>query len=184
MGRRLSDGFWLSGSLVPENIDVAESFGSVRGPVALIEADFLENGLQSAPSGNASGNATAIKQNPYPRFKRCTSKDPNAICPYDSLLVGLQALQSKVNADCPDCVKYVFNKLGSGAIRNSSPGLSAGFPVFLTARAQLLKSPNFASRGQPPRRPQMRATAATDDLGYIGPRSKCRRFFLRRNQVS
>lgn len=37
------------------------------------------------------------------------------MCAGDSILVGLQALQVKLAADCPDCVKYVFGMIGHAA---------------------------------------------------------------------
>ena len=177
MGDAYRTGSGSLDSLVPENIDVAESFGSVRGPVALIEADFLENGLQSAPSGNASGNATAIKQNPYPRFKRCTSKDPNAICPYDSLLVGLQALQSKVNADCPDCVKYVFNKLGSGGDQKQFSRFISRLPGFFDGTRSTLKIAQLCEQRPTSSTPTDASYGCYDDLGYIGPGPSVADFF-------
>src|SRR5438093_806445 len=47
-------------SVVPDDIELAETFASVRGPISLIDPGFLENGLYRSPNGNVSGNGAAI----------------------------------------------------------------------------------------------------------------------------
>ena len=47
-------------SVVPDDIELAETFASVRGPISLIDPGFLENGLDRSPNGNVSGNGAAI----------------------------------------------------------------------------------------------------------------------------
>jgi hypothetical protein len=49
-------------AVVSPNITLATTYAAIRGPLPSISQDFLENGFDSSPSGNASGNNTAVWQ--------------------------------------------------------------------------------------------------------------------------
>lgn len=100
--------------------------------VSALPPDFAST-FAALASGNQS-NTTAVKPNPYPRLKSCIQSNGTSTCPYDFLLVALQALQMKVGSNCPDCVNKVFSKIHSGAdqsqfskfINRYPPGLFDG----------------------------------------------------------
>jgi hypothetical protein len=88
---------------------------------------------------NQSANGTAIKESPYPRLKSCIQPNTNTICPYDSLLVGLEALQSKVAGNCPDCVRYIFSKMNSSSDQMQFSRFIGRFPGFFDGTKSTLK---------------------------------------------
>lgn len=110
------------------------NLGSVE-QFAVVPVDYAAT-FAALAGANQSGNGTAIKENPYPRLKSCVQPNSTTMCPYDSILVGLEALQSKVSGDCVgsdsvnDCAKYVFTKIGSA-------GDQQIFSRFISRRAGL-----------------------------------------------
>ena len=46
-------------SVVPSDFILATSLASARGPITSIDPNFLENGLDSSPSGNLTGNGSS-----------------------------------------------------------------------------------------------------------------------------
>jgi len=93
--------------------------------VSSLPADYAPT-YAALGGGNPSSNGTAIKENPFPRLRSCYNPKNNTMCSYDSLLVGLQALQTKVGGSCVgadhinDCSKYVFNVLDPGGVADQA----------------------------------------------------------------
>jgi hypothetical protein len=102
---------------------------------------WLENGYEGAalvnslppdyastfaalPQGNPSATGTSVQQSPYPRLKSCFQPNGASTCPYDYLLVALEALQSTVAGNCPDCVSTIFQKLNSATWGIDQPQFS------------------------------------------------------------
>jgi hypothetical protein len=79
----------------------------VAGPPLDIAPTFAAFAL-----GNPSNNGTSIKENPYPPLQSCSMANGN-ICVNESLLTALYGLQSTVITNCPDCLKFVFDKIGT-----------------------------------------------------------------------
>jgi hypothetical protein len=83
-----------------------------------LPADYAST-FAALVNGNQSANGTAVKENPYPPLKSCVRPNSPTMCAYDSLLVGLEALRTKIGGNCVgsdgvnDCGEYVFSKIGS-----------------------------------------------------------------------
>jgi hypothetical protein len=64
----------------------------------------------------------------YPPLPSCTAP---TICASNALVAGLSALRLRVAGNCPNCVRYVFDKIGSQSDQ-------ALFSQFINRRAKLL----------------------------------------------
>ncbi len=103
-------------SVAPPAITLADTFAAIRGPISSISLNFLENGIDPSPNGNASGNGAAVQQEWFPQLQSCPGAQTP--CPREAIWDALKSLRSLIGGSCPACVTYVFsnNKLGSDAL--------------------------------------------------------------------
>jgi hypothetical protein len=135
-----------------------------------LPADYADTFAAQA-GNNPSQNGTHVKGRAYAQFKKCTSTDPNALCPHDSVLVALQALQTKLgaNADqCPDCTKYIFSPLGATSEEVQFSKFIRRIPQFYDGTRSTVKLGQLCEQNLNSSTPDDAGYACFGDLGYGG----------------
>jgi hypothetical protein len=142
-----------TGAIASQSPDTGEAYGwmnnwysSPSGLVSSLSAAPLDlsSTYGAVFDGNQSHSGTSIKQSPYPPLKSCAQSTGTNVCAYDSLLIGLDALQSTVGSQCPNCVRYVFNKIGSSSDQQSFSRFINRPPEFFDGTKSTLEMQNIS----------------------------------------
>ena len=138
--------------------------------ISSLPVDYADTFAAQA-GNNPSQNRTHIKGRAYAQFKKCISTNPNAVCPHDSVLVALQALQTKLGANgvlCPDCTKYIFSPLGATSEEVQFSQFIRRIPQFYDGTRSTVKLGQVCEQNLNSSTPDDAGYACFGDLGYGG----------------